>query len=146
MCKCKYRFNSSDCYNKQPYNDDKCRCECKELIDKGICDKGFVQNPSNCECECYKSCGFSEYFDYKNRKCKKSLVNKLVEECTGNINETRLVEINWTECNSVQNKCKHNSCTLHILFFTVNIGIGSYFKFKQQFNELINEKSQANRD
>ena len=20
-CKCKYRFNSSDCYNKQPYND-----------------------------------------------------------------------------------------------------------------------------
>ena len=41
-CKCKYRFNSSDCYNKQPYNDDKCGCECKELIDKGICDKGFV--------------------------------------------------------------------------------------------------------
>ena len=43
-CKCKYRFNSIDCYNKQPYNDDKCRCECKELIDKGICDKGFVRN------------------------------------------------------------------------------------------------------
>ena len=69
-CKCKYRFNNSACNNKQLWNDDKCRCECKELIDKGVCDKGFIWNPSNCECECYKSCGFSEYLDYKNCKCK----------------------------------------------------------------------------
>ena len=61
-CKCKCRFNSSVCNNKQRWNDDKCRCEGKKLIDKidkGICDKGFVWNPSNCECECYKSCDFS---------------------------------------------------------------------------------------
>ena len=64
-CKCKCRFNSSVCNNKQRWNDDKCRCECKELIDKGVCDKGFIWNPSNCECECYKSCDFSEYLDYK---------------------------------------------------------------------------------
>ena len=32
-CKCKCRFNSSVCNNKQRWNDDKCRCECKELID-----------------------------------------------------------------------------------------------------------------
>ena len=61
----------------------------------------------------------------------KRLVNKSVEECTENIDETRLVEINSTECNSVENKCKHNSCTLYIVLFsitfTVNIGIGSYF-------------------
>ena len=44
MCKCKCRFNSSVCNNKQRWNNDKCRCECKELIDKGICDKGFVRN------------------------------------------------------------------------------------------------------
>ena len=25
-CKCKYRFNSSVCNNKQRSNDDKCRC------------------------------------------------------------------------------------------------------------------------
>ena len=45
-CKCKCRFNSSVCNNKQRWNDDKCRCECKELIDKGVCDKGFIWNPS----------------------------------------------------------------------------------------------------
>ena len=68
------------------------------MIDKGVCDKGFIWNPSNCKCECYKTCDFSEYFDYKNCKCKKRLVDKLVErssaeECTGNIEETRLVKI-----------------------------------------------------
>ena len=68
-CKCKCRFNSSVCNNKQRWNDDKCRCECEELIDKDVCDKGFIWNPSNCECECYKSCDFSDYLDYKNCKC-----------------------------------------------------------------------------
>ena len=68
-CKCKCRFNSSVCNNKQHWTDDKCRCKCKELIDKGVCDKGFIWNPSNCEC--YKSCDFREYLDYKNCKCKK---------------------------------------------------------------------------
>ena len=41
-CKCKCRFNSSVCNNKQRWNDDKCRCEYKELIDKDICDEGFI--------------------------------------------------------------------------------------------------------
>ena len=63
------------------------------MIDKGVCDKGFIWNPSNCECECYESCGFSEYLDYKNCKCKKRLTYKLAEECNENIEETRLVEI-----------------------------------------------------
>ena len=116
-CKCKRRFNTSVCNNKQCWNYDKCRCESKELIDKGVCDKEFAWNPSNCECRCYKSCDFSEYLDYKNCECKKRLVNKLVdhssaEECIDNIEETRLVEINSTECNSVENKCKHSSCML----------------------------------
>ena len=111
-CKCECRLDAIVCNNKQRWNKDKCRCECKELIDKGVCDKGFIWNPSNCECECYKSCDFSEYLDYKNCECKKRLVNKLVEECTENIYETRLVETNSTEC-------KHNSCTLYIVLFSV---------------------------
>ena len=123
-CKWKWRFNISVFNNKQGWNDDKCMSECKELIDKGVCDKGFIWNPSNCECECYKSCDFSEYLDYENCKSKKRLVNKWVEhssaeECTENIDETRLVEINLTECNSVENKCKHNSCTLYIVLFSI---------------------------
>ena len=32
-CKCKCRLDASVCYNKQHWNDDKCRCKCKELID-----------------------------------------------------------------------------------------------------------------
>ena len=41
-CKCKCRLDGSVCNNKQPWNDDKCRCKCKELIDKGVCEKGFI--------------------------------------------------------------------------------------------------------
>ena len=120
-CKCKCRFNSSVCNNKQRWNDDKYRCECKELIDKGVCDKVFILNPSNCECECYKSCDFSEYLDYKNCECKNRFVNKLVErsyteECTENTEETRLVEITSAKN---ENQHKRSSCTLYIVLFSI---------------------------
>ena len=72
------------------WNEDKCKCEWKELIDKGICDKGFIWNPSNCECECDKSCDIGEYLDYKNCKCRKRIIDKLVEECSENIYEIKL--------------------------------------------------------
>ena len=127
-CKCKCRFNSSVCNIKQRWNDDKYSYECKELIDKGICDKGFICNPSHCEYECYKSCDFSEYLDYKNCKCKKRFANKLDKECTENIEETRLVEIASAKN---ENKHKCSSSMLYIvlfsIFFTINVGIGSYF-------------------
>ena len=84
-CKCKCRLDASVCNNKQCWNDDKCQCECKELIDKGVCDKGYAWNPSNCECEWDKSCDFGEYLDYENCKCRKRLVEKLVEECNENM-------------------------------------------------------------
>ena len=80
-CKCKWILEASVCNNKQRWNDDKCRCECKELIDKHVCDKGSIWNPSNCECECDKLCDFGDYLDYKNCRCRKKLVDKLVEEC-----------------------------------------------------------------
>ena len=50
------------------------------MINKGKFEKEFILNPSNCECECDKSCDVGEYFDYKNCKCRKKLVDKLVEE------------------------------------------------------------------
>ena len=59
----------------------KWRCECKGLIDKRVCDKGFIWNPSNCECECDKTCDIGEYLDYKNCKCRKRFIDKLIEEC-----------------------------------------------------------------
>ena len=101
-CKCKCRLDPSVGNNKQHQSKDKRRCECKELIHKGVCDKRFIWNPSNCECECDKSCDIGEYLDYENCKCRKKLVDKLVEECTENIEETRLVEKT-----SAKNRNKH---------------------------------------
>ena len=103
---------------------------CKELIDKGVCDKGFIWNPGNWECEYYKSCDFSEYLDYKNCKHKKRVVDILVErssaeECTENMEETKLVEIASAKN---ENKRKCSSCMLYMVlfqyFFTINVGIG----------------------
>ena len=91
-CKCECRLDAIICNNKQKWNKSKCRCECKELIDKGICNKGFIWNPSNWECECDKNCDFSEYLDYENCKCRKKLVDKLIDECTETIEEKKLAD------------------------------------------------------
>ena len=124
-CKCGCRLNSVVCNNKQRWNKNKCRCECKELIDKGVCDKGYIWNPSNCECECDKSCDVREYLDYENSKCKKKLIDNLVDECNETIDEE--VEI----IDNNKNKC--NSCIVYIvlfsIFFTINVRIGAYFAY-----------------
>ena len=129
--KCKCRLDASVCNNKQRWNDDKCRCQCKELIDKGVCDKGFTWNPSNCECECDKSCDVGEYLEYENCKCRKSLVDKLVEECTENIDEVKIASEN-----EHKNKC--SSCILYIVLFsvlfTINAGIATYFVYYKYMN------------
>ena len=121
-CKCKCRLYASVCNNKQRWNDDKCRCECKELIDKGVCDRGYIWNPSNCECECDTSCDVGEYLDYKNCRCRKRLVDKLMEECNEIIEEVKIVSEN-------KNKC--SPCIFYIvlfsIFFTISTGIGVYF-------------------
>ena len=89
-CKCKCRLDASVCDNKR-WNNEKCRCECKELIDKGSCNKGFIWNPSNCDCECDKSCDVGEFLDYENCKCRKKLADKLVEECSENIDGNEMI-------------------------------------------------------
>ena len=82
VCKRKRTLDASVCNGKQCWKDDKCRCESKEFINKGICDKGFIWNPGNCKYEYDKSCHVAEYLDYECCKCKKCLVDKLLEECT----------------------------------------------------------------
>ena len=118
--KCKYRLNASIFNSKQRWNNDKCRSNCKELIDKGICDKGFIWDPSNCACECDKFCDIGEYLDYENCKCRKKLVDRLVDECAENIDEVKI---------AVKNEC--SSCMLYMvlfsILFTINVGIGTYF-------------------
>ena len=127
-------MDASVCNNKQRRNDDKCRCECKEFIDKGIYDRGYAWNPSSCECECDKSCDLGEYLDYENCKCRKRLVDKLVEECNENIDEEKLTKID-----SFEHK---NECTcyytvfivLSVIVLTIYIEIGAYFLYYKYMN------------
>ena len=61
-----------------------------------------------CKCEYGKSFDFGEYLDYENCKCRKVMVDKLIEQCNENIEETSLVKINSINC-------KSNSCILYIV-------------------------------
>ena len=92
-CECECKYGENVCNNKQRWNKNKCRFEWKELIDKQVCDKGFICNPSNCDCECDKACDIGEYLDYENCKCRKKLVDKLVDECTETAEEGKLTKI-----------------------------------------------------
>ena len=115
-CKCKCKLDGSVCNNKQRQNEVKCRCECKELIDKCMCvvkDLFGVQlivsvNVTNC-------------------KCRKKLVDNLVEECTETVEEMKLAKITLAV---YENICKF-SCIVNVVFlsiiFTINAGIGTYF-------------------
>ena len=132
-CKCKCRLDASVCNNKQRWNEDKCRCECKELIDKGVCDKGYIWNPSNCECECDKSCDVGEYLDYENWKCRKRLIDKLLDECTETVEEEEVKPCIITLAET-ENSYKCSSCTVYTVlfgvFFTINIGgISAYIVY-----------------
>ena len=115
-CKCICRLDRIICNSKQKWNEDKCRCECKELIDKGVCGKRFIWNPSNCECECDKSCDIREYLDYSNCKCRKQLVDKLIDKCTETIEEVKLAKTTPENENSYY-KC--SSCKVYIIFMIV---------------------------
>ena len=81
------------------------------------------------ECECHKSCGIGEYLDYENCKCRKKLVDKLTEEYTENIEETKL---NYHKC---------SSCTVYrvlfwifFIFFVINFEITTYFTYYKYMN------------
>ena len=118
-CKCRCRLDASICNNKQRWSDDKCRCECKQLIDKGTCDKGFIWNPSNCECECDKSCDIGEYLDYKNCRCRKKIIDKLVEERSENIDGNKMLYNETLYIISSSENKTSDSCVVCIISFSV---------------------------
>ena len=136
-CKCICRLDKIMCNSKQRWNEDKCRCKCKELIDKGEGDKGFIWNLSNCECECDKSSGVGECLDYSNCKCRKKLLDSLVEECTKDIDETKLVNITIENKNNSRGTShdvyKALFC-IFFIFFIINSGIIIYFVYLKYVN------------
>ena len=93
-----------------------------------MCNRGFIWNHSNCECECDKACDVSEYLDYENCKCRKKLVDKLVDECTETVEEVKLAKTTLAEN---ENSCKRSSCTVYIVLmvvvFTICTRISAYF-------------------
>ena len=102
----------------------------KNWLIKVLFDKRYPWNPSNCECECDKSCDVGEYLDYENFKCRKRLIDKLVEECGENVDEAKLTEVALFEY--------VNGCVcfytvfivLGVIALTTCIGIGAYFTYK----------------
>ena len=75
---------------------------------------------------------------------RKKLVDKLVEECTENVEEVKLAKIT-SAGDENKHKIKCSSCTLYIvlfsLIFTIILGIGSYFVYYKYMNR--NEETNA---
>ena len=69
----------------------------------------------NCDCKCDKSCDFGEHLDYENCKCRKKLVDKLIEECSENIDKNEMI-YNGTLNNY---ESVYNSCTICIVFLVI---------------------------
>ena len=126
-CKCICKLTSAVCNSRQTWNEDKCRCECKEdLINKMACDKGYIWNPSNCACECDKLCDIGQYLDYKNCVCRKSLVDKLVEEyinvIDGDTMYNKTLSIDPNDCPS-----RTPYVVLFIVFLSMSVIVSSTF-------------------
>ena len=75
---------------------------------------------------CNKNCDFSEYLDYKNCKCRKKLVDKLIDECTETSEEETLANITIFEN-------RHTSyivyIVLMIVIYTTFTGITVYLVY-----------------
>ena len=110
ICKCVCRLTSALCNSRQIWNEDKFRCEYNEdLINKMVFDKGYVWNPRNCACECDNLCEIGQNLDYKNCAFRKSLVDKLIEECVSAID----VDTVYNETLSVTSS---NGCIIFSIF------------------------------
>ena len=117
--------------------------------------------------ECDKLCGIREYLDHKNCKFGQKIAGELVEECSKNIGENKMIYSKTLEKISLSDYKKVCvSCTLYIvlfaIFFVISRVISAVFMFllvfkkkknvrvkfnadiKQQFIRHINENSQAN--
>ena len=107
-----------------------------------MCDKGFIWNPTNCEYEYDESCDTGEYLYYRKCKCRKRIIDKLVEECTENIYESEtfdIIPLNSIPFNAYKKLC--NSCVVYIVLFVVflitSIWISSVFIYFYWYSKKI---------
>ena len=143
-CKCVCRLTTAVCNTKQIWNENKCKCECKEdVITKMTCDKGYMWNPSTCECECDKLCDIGHYLDYKNCVFKKSIVDRLVEECVNIVDE----DIMYYKTLSIDpNDCPSRTpyVALFIVFLLINVAISGSFIYYRWYKKS-NFKNDVNK-
>ena len=94
-------------------------------------------NPNNCECECVKSCDIGEYLDHTNCKCRKGLIDKLVEECSESIDEKKLHSNEINDYEKIFSSCSV-SIVLLVIFFILSICIVSAFIYFHWYLEKSN--------
>ena len=114
-----------------------------------MCDKGSIWNPSNCERECDKLYDVAEYLDYENCKCRKRLTDKLVGECSENIDVSKMPHnetLDVIPLNVYKKVC--NSCTIYIVlfavFFIASISISSVFIYFHWYLRKGNVRAKFN--
>ena len=93
----------------------------------------------HCECECDKSCDVGEYLNYKNCKCRKRIIDKLVEECSENIDVNEILDIiplDAIPLNVYKKVC--NSCMVYtVLFVFKNKHVLYFYLFLLVFKKKI---------
>ena len=82
-------------------------------------DKGFIWNPTNCECECDESCDIGEYLDYRNRKRRKKITDKMVDECRKNIDGNEMLYNETLDIISSRDNKTSDSFNVYIILFYV---------------------------
>ena len=78
-----------------------------------------------------------EYLDYENCKCRKKLVDKLVEECSENIDEN---EMYYNCYGNVCNSCAI-SISLFVIFLMIRISISSAFVYFHWYIKKSNSET-----
>ena len=91
-----------------------------------------------------RTCYVGQYLDYKNCWCRKKIIDELVEKCSENIDENKMI-YNGT-VNNYENVC--NSCTIYIVLFVIllviRISIRSVFIYFHWYLKRSNTNAITN--
>ena len=83
-----------------------------------------------------KCCNIGEHLDYSSSKCRKKLVDPLVEECTKNINETELIKVTVENKNNDRCRSYVVYMVLFWIFFVISFGTIIYILYHGYVNRI----------
>ena len=110
-----------------------------------MCDRVYIWDPSTCACKCDKLCDIGQYLDYKNCVCRKSLVDKLVEECINVIDGDTMYNETLTVASS--NDCASLTpyILLFIAFLSITVIISGVFVYFHRYGESLVQRTHKNK-